>query len=130
MKTPMTLALGALLALSLAACAATPSPTPTPSVVGTWVGDYTNGSNPQLNDYAMIVNADGTIKVYDGTIADGAQATGTWTYTGGHLKGTYSYSGKEIYSLDATFSTPNHVTGTWGDGNAGSGEGTVDFDRQ
>jgi hypothetical protein len=95
-----------------------------PSMVGYWVGKYGNSSGAAQTDYAFLLDANGTMKVYanNADTAKASKAKGTYFVSGVKINGTYTYPGNLSYSFTATadekFTT---MSGSWGSGSSTTG---------
>ena len=90
-----------------------------PSMVGYWVGKYGNSSGAAQTDYAFLLDANGTMKVYanNADTAKASKAQGTYFISGTKINGSYAYPGNIKYSFtavsDEKFTT---MSGNWGSG--------------
>ena len=95
-----------------------------PSMVGYWVGKYGNTSGAAQTDYAFLLDANGSMKVYanNADTAKASKAKGTYFISGTKINGTYAYSVNQNYSFTATsdekFTT---LSGSWGSGTTTTG---------
>lgn len=95
-----------------------------PSMIGYWTGKYGNSSGAAQTDYAFLLDANGTMKVYanNADTAKASKAKGTYFISGTKINGTYNYSSSSVYSFTATsdekFTT---MSGSWGSGTTTTG---------
>ncbi|WP_084047377.1 hypothetical protein [Deinococcus hopiensis] len=78
----------------------------------------------------MIINTDGTLKVYDGPVGSADVATGTWTLTGQNFKATYHYVEGSDVMVNAVLNPSNLLTGTWGFAPSNTSGGSFTLTKQ
>ena len=98
-----------------------------PSLLGTWVGAYTDTEGTEAG-YTLTFNADGTMIAMTG-VETGPTASGTWTLAGLVVDASYAYdeTGQQ-FTIRGTMSADGaSIEGTYGPGiyPAGLGEFSV-----
>ena len=97
------------------------NPTPPPSpAVGFWTGSYTTTGQLGNEKWAMLLNADGTGRVYEmdnhtdtASLPAPAKVPLVWTLTGNTVQTTFKTGSKTANTTATLNAAANQMSGTW-----------------
>ena len=96
---------------------------------GTWLGKWGMGAEQPSNDYVLVVAANHSLTVFDGSTGNGAQGSGSWTLDDGWFRGKYAFTtGDTLFVTGALANDGARIQGNWG--RAHISQGTYWGDRQ
>ncbi|RYY67504.1 MAG: hypothetical protein EOO13_14485 [Chitinophagaceae bacterium] len=105
------------------------NPTPQDPIVGSWIGKYGVGNADMTLLYSFNIKGDGTWQVRK---ADKTPiGSGTWKLEGGTFYGVYTYDLGDTYNVAAKYDEVAHtMTGSWGEGETGTGDGEFYLNKE
>jgi hypothetical protein len=85
------------------------------SLTGTWVGQYHSAQDSARKTFVIVLKEKGKMEVYEGDIASGDKAKGTFMITGSTLYGNFQFiQDGPVTNIEATLNAANDImSGAW-----------------
>jgi hypothetical protein len=89
---------------------------------GTWEGKWGMGNAIPSNDYTLVVAADHSLTVYEGSTGSAVRGSGSWTLDDGAFLGKYAFvAGDTLFVRGALANDGARMQGPWGRGTSTQG---------
>ena len=104
-------------------------PSPQDPIVGSWIGKYGSGNSEPSTFYSFNIMANGSwqVRLEDKTTI----GSGTWKLEDGTFYGVYTYELGGTYNVAGKYDAgAGTITGSWGEGETGTGDGEFFLNKE